>query len=69
MFVVDICLKQIIQERGISERELSRRTGIRQPTINAMCNNQSSSIPLKNLANICGILECDISDVLKLRNA
>lgn len=50
----------------MSQHELSRKTGVRQPTINAMCRNQSKRIPLDNLASICEVLECDITDVLEL---
>lgn len=63
---VIITLDQILQEKGMSQRELSRITGIRQPSINEMCRNQTSRLPLENLAKICEVLHVDISDVLKL---
>jgi putative transcriptional regulator len=62
-----IKLKEILEEKGISERELSRITGIRQPTINEMCRNQSKRIPLENLAKICEVLDVDIPDILELQ--
>lgn len=63
---VIIKLDQILTQRGISQRELSRMTGIRQPSINEMCRNQTQRIPLDNLAKICHVLECEITDVLEL---
>ena len=63
---VIITLDQILQEKGMSQRELSRITGIRQPSINEMCRNQTSRLPLDNLAKICEVLHVDINDVLKL---
>jgi len=61
-----IKLGELLEQRGISQHELSRRTGIRQPSINEMCRNQTQRIPLDNLAKICEILDCDIPDVLEL---
>lgn len=61
-----IKLSELLSEKGISQHKLADLTGIRQPTINTMCRNESAHIPLKNLAIICEILECEITDVLEL---
>ncbi|PIC71013.1 helix-turn-helix transcriptional regulator [Sporosarcina sp. P17b] len=63
---VVIKLSDLLAIENISQHELSRRTGIRQPSINEMCRNQTSRLPLDNLAKICEVLACDISDILKL---
>ncbi|PLR92041.1 helix-turn-helix domain-containing protein [Bacillus sp. T33-2] len=63
-----IKLNSILEERGISRREFARMTGIRHPTINEMCKNQTKRIPLDNLAVICEILNVNIQDVLELVN-
>lgn len=63
---VNINLNALLQDKNISHREFSRMTGIRHPSISDMCNNETKRIPLDNLAKICEILECDISDILKL---
>jgi putative transcriptional regulator len=51
----------------MSQHELSRRTGIRQPSINEMCRNQTVRLPLDNLAKICEVLECEITDIIELQ--
>lgn len=61
-----IKLDKLLAERNMSQHELSRLTGIRQPSINEMCRNQTVRLPLDNLAKICETLDCDISDVLEL---
>ncbi|MBT2215824.1 helix-turn-helix domain-containing protein [Virgibacillus dakarensis] len=61
-----IKLDQMLTERNMSQHELSRLTGIRQPSINEMCRNQTVRLPLDNLAKICDVLECEIQDILKL---
>ncbi|WP_375104041.1 helix-turn-helix domain-containing protein [Paenibacillus sp. RS8] len=63
---VQITLDQLLEERGMSQRELSRLTGIRPPSINEMVHNQTNRLPLNNLAKICEVLDCGILDVLKL---
>lgn len=63
---IHIKLNELLDKQNISQHELSRLTGIRQPSINEMCNNQTKRLPLDNLAKICKVLECDISDILEL---
>lgn len=63
---VIIKLDKLLQDRDMSQHELSRLTGIRQPSINEMCRNQTVRLPLNNLAKICEVLDCDICDVIEL---
>lgn len=61
-----IKLNEMLAKKNISQRELARLTDIRHMTINEMCNNQVKHIPLDNLAKICEVLKCKITDVLEL---
>ena len=63
---VIIKLADLLVVNKMSQHELSRRTGIRQPSINEMCRNQTVRLPLENLAKICETLDCDITDILEL---
>lgn len=63
---VQLKLQDRLDERNLSHREFSRISGIRHPTISDMCNNVTKSIPLDNLAKICEVLKCDITDILEL---
>lgn len=67
MYLVDINLKEILVKKNLSERELARRTGIRQATINSMCNNEVKLVSLKNVAVICEELNIDIDELLQIR--
>ena len=60
-------IDQLLSEREMSQHELARLTGIRQPSINEMCRNQSKRPPLENLAKICEVLQCDITDIMELK--
>jgi len=64
--IVRINLAGLLEKQNMSQRELARLTGIRLASINEMCNNETSRLPLDNLAKICETLSCKISDVLKL---
>jgi putative transcriptional regulator len=63
---VIIMLDKILSEKEMSQHELARQTGIRQPSINEMCRNQTQRLPLDNLAKICEVLGCEITDILEL---
>ena len=64
--IIRIALSEILEKENMSQRELARKTGIRLASVNEMCNNDTSRLPLDNLAKICETLSCKISDVLKL---
>ncbi|QHZ51211.1 helix-turn-helix domain-containing protein [Paenibacillus larvae] len=59
-------LAALLEECGMSNRELSRLTGIRHPSVNEMCLNKTQRLPLENLAAICEVLGVGITDVLEL---
>lgn len=62
-----IKLDILLKERGISQRELARNTGIRHPTISEMCLNTSKSLPIENLDKICTELDCELSDIIEYK--
>lgn len=64
---VILILDMLLSNKGMSQHELSRLTGIRQPTINDMCQNKTKFLPLVNLAKICKALECEIKDIIELK--
>jgi putative transcriptional regulator len=61
-----IQLDKLLEKTNMTQRELSRQTGIRVPSINEMYHNQTVRLPLENLAKICEVLNCEITDILKL---
>jgi putative transcriptional regulator len=62
-----IKLASVLEKTNMTQRELSRQTGIRVPSINEMYHNQTVRLPLDNLAKICEVLNCEITDILELQ--
>ena len=58
-------LKVVLARRGISQMELSRRTGIRQPTISALALGTARHIPIDVLDKVCTVLDCQPGDIMK----
>ena len=63
--MIKLSLHRILQERGISQAELSRMTGIRPSTVCDLCNNNADFLKVENLDKICSVLKCDVSDIVK----
>lgn len=64
--IVRITLQDVLNDKNISQHQLSKMTDIPQPAINLMCLNKSVRFPLDRLARICEALDCEINDILKL---
>lgn len=65
-YKIKIKLAALLHERDMGQRELSRRTGIRQATISDMCLGKVMQLALDNLARICEALNVGIGDILKI---
>ena len=63
--MIKLNLHRILQDRGISQAELSRMTGIRPSTVCDLCNNNADFLKVENLDKICSVLKCDVSDIVK----
>lgn len=63
--MIIIKLKQIMESKGISQRELSRETGIRQATIGDYVNNKAKHIGIENLNILCKFFECKAEDIVE----
>ena len=49
-------------EKGFSTNE---RTGIRPPTVSAICTGAVKHLPVEALNKICEVLECQPSDLME----
>lgn len=55
-------LKVMLAKRELTQKQLSEITGIRSPTISAICTNTAKHLPVDVIEKICGCLECQPGD-------
>ena len=64
--MIKIKLRQLLQAKNITQKELAKVTNIRPSTISDLCNNVAERVKLEHLEAICKALNCKISDILAL---
>lgn len=63
--MIKIHLSDLLGKRKMSQAELSRKTGIRPNTINALYHEYVKYINKSDLDKICEVLDCDIIELLE----
>ena len=58
-------IQKVRKEQGLTQKELAERTGIRPPTISAMCTGTVKRIPVEGLDKICEVLDCQPADLME----
>lgn len=61
---IEICLDQIMRERGMSLTELSERIGITLANASILKTNKAKAIRFSTLEAICRELNCQPGDLL-----
>lgn len=56
-------VKVMLAMRDMTQKELAERTGIRPPTISAICTGSIKHLPVEALDKICSVLECQPADL------
>jgi putative transcriptional regulator len=51
--------------RDMTQKELAEKTGIRPPTISAICNGTVKQYPIYALDRICTVLNCQPGDLIE----
>lgn len=63
--MIRIYLLDLLQEKGWTQRKLSKKTSIREATISEMCNNCIARINVQHLNKICEALNCRVEDLIE----
>lgn len=58
-------VKVMLAIREMTQKELAERTGIRPPTISAICTGSIKHLPVEALDKICSVLECQPADLME----
>ena len=60
--------KVMLAERNMTQKELADATGIRPPTISAICTGAARHIPVDVLDKVCACLNCQPGDLFEYVN-
>lgn len=58
-------VKVMLALREMTQKELAERTGIRPPTISAICLGTIKHLPVDALEKICEVLDCQPADLME----
>lgn len=58
-------LREVLEERGISQSEAARQSGVSFATINRMCTNATRQISLDVLDQLCTWLEVEVGELME----
>ena len=61
--MIQFNLKRVLAAKGVTQKELAAHTGIRPPTISALCTGAAKHIPVEVLDRICADLGCQPGDL------
>lgn len=60
-------VKVMLAMRDMTQKELAEKTGIRPPTISAICLGTIKHLPVDALEKICEVLDCQPGDLMEYR--
>jgi len=58
-------VKVMLAMREMTQKELAERTGIRPPTVSAICTGAVKHLPVEALDKICEVLDCQPADLME----
>ncbi|MHA6532308.1 helix-turn-helix domain-containing protein [Paenibacillus sp. BAC0078] len=61
---IKIRLKDILDQRGMSQRQLARQMNLRPSTINHLCSDSVDRVYIRTLEVICDALDISIHELI-----
>ncbi len=58
-------VKVMLALREMTQKELAEKTGIRPPTVSAICLGTVKHLPVEALDKICEVLDCQPADLME----
>lgn len=58
-------LKVLLAMNDMTQKELAEKTGIRQPTLSAICTGSIKEMPVNVINKICAELKCQPGDIMQ----
>ena len=63
--MIKFTVKVMLAKREMTQKELAERTGIRPPTVSAICTGAVKHLPVDALDKICEVLDCQPADIME----
>ena len=63
--MIKFTVKVMLAMRDMTQKELAERTGIRPPTVSAICTGAVKHLPVEALDKICEVLDCQPADLME----
>ena len=63
--MIKFTVKVMLAKREMTQKQLAEKTGIRPPTISAICTSSVKHLPIDALDKICSVLDCQPSDIME----
>ena len=58
-------VKVMLAMREMTQKQLAEETGIRPPTVSAICTGSIKHLPVDALDKICEVLDCQPADLME----
>ena len=58
-------VKVLLAMNEMTQKQLAEATGIRAPTISAICTGSIKQIPVTAIERICDVLHCQPGDIME----
>ena len=58
-------VKVMLAMREMMQKQLAEETGIRPPTVSAICTGSIKHLPVDALDKICEVLDCQPADLME----
>ena len=63
--MVKFKVKVMLAVREMTQKDLAEKTGIRPPTVSAICLGTVKHLPIDALNKICEVLNCQPGDIME----
>ncbi len=63
--MIKFTVKVMLAKREMTQKELAEKTGVRPPTISAICTGAVKHLPVDALDKICDVLDCQPADIME----
>lgn len=65
--MIEFSVKVELAKKKMTQKELAEKTGIRPPTVSAICLGTVKHLPIDALDKICEVLQCQPADLMEYK--